>query len=232
MRASITSSADDRVTTSSRLDRKKADKLQRIKVAALKYFQIKGFDDATIREIAKDAGVALGTIFNYAENKRDLLFLISNEDLREVLEEARRSVSDKRSMLENIVSIAECHFNYFAKQPKIFRYVLREIYLYNTGKQVHAFEEIRSELFSLFRGVVEDNIRDGIDKSESAEMVTGMIYAMYQAEVRKYLTDRNINPAAAKNRFATQIGILQTGLKPYQKSRQKRTAGRRTALAT
>ena len=62
-------------------ERNKLDKLQRIKHAARTLFIEKGFDETTTREIARRAGVALGTLFLYATDKRDLLFLICTDEL-------------------------------------------------------------------------------------------------------------------------------------------------------
>jgi len=42
--------------------------------AATRVFASKGFNRATIRDVAQDAGVADGTIYNYFANKTDLLF--------------------------------------------------------------------------------------------------------------------------------------------------------------
>ena len=42
--------------------------------AATRVFASKGFNRATIRDVAQDAGVADGTIYNYFSNKTDLLF--------------------------------------------------------------------------------------------------------------------------------------------------------------
>src|SRR5215472_16679920 len=42
--------------------------------AATRVFARKGFNRATIRDVAQDAGVADGTIYNYFANKTDLLF--------------------------------------------------------------------------------------------------------------------------------------------------------------
>src|SRR5215472_2023489 len=42
--------------------------------AATRVFASKGFNRATIRDVAQDAGVADGTIYNYFGNKTDLLF--------------------------------------------------------------------------------------------------------------------------------------------------------------
>jgi TetR/AcrR family fatty acid metabolism transcriptional regulator len=44
--------------------------------AALGVFSRKGFGEATISEIAQEAGVATGTIYNYYPSKRELLFAV------------------------------------------------------------------------------------------------------------------------------------------------------------
>ena len=49
---------------------------QQIFNAALKVFSKKGFDQATIPDIAQEAGVAVGTIYNYYQSKHDLLLAI------------------------------------------------------------------------------------------------------------------------------------------------------------
>ena len=49
---------------------------QQVFDAALKVFSKKGFDQATIPDIAQEAGVAVGTIYNYYQSKHDLLLAI------------------------------------------------------------------------------------------------------------------------------------------------------------
>jgi AcrR family transcriptional regulator len=49
---------------------------QQILDAALKVFSNKGFAEATTTEIAQEAGVAEGTIYNYYQSKRELLVAV------------------------------------------------------------------------------------------------------------------------------------------------------------
>jgi AcrR family transcriptional regulator len=59
---------------------------QQILDAALTVFSRKGFGESTIPDIAGEAGVAVGTIYNYFESKRDLLIsLITGHVLTEPL---------------------------------------------------------------------------------------------------------------------------------------------------
>ena len=52
----------------------KEDKLRRIKSAARALFIKKGYDEASTRELAQRAGVALGTLFSYAANSATSCF--------------------------------------------------------------------------------------------------------------------------------------------------------------
>lgn len=49
--------------------------------AALAVFSSKGFGQATIADIAEEAGVGVGTIYNYYKDKRDLLISLISQSL-------------------------------------------------------------------------------------------------------------------------------------------------------
>jgi TetR/AcrR family fatty acid metabolism transcriptional regulator len=53
-----------------------------ILTAAAKVFAAKGFDRATIADIAREAGIAEGSIYNYFRNKSDLLISIPRQVIR------------------------------------------------------------------------------------------------------------------------------------------------------
>ena len=86
-------------------EKNKIDKLLRIREAARELFVQKGFDETTTREIAIRAGVGIGTVFTYAENKRDLLFLVANDDLDEVTRKAEASVNEDAACMENLLVV-------------------------------------------------------------------------------------------------------------------------------
>ncbi|MEO7404543.1 MAG: helix-turn-helix domain-containing protein [Burkholderiales bacterium] len=69
-------------------DRNKADKQQRIREAARALFEERGYEAATMRGIATQAGVGLGAVFSYADDKRDLVFLIVNDDSHAIADRA------------------------------------------------------------------------------------------------------------------------------------------------
>src|SRR5882762_5109341 len=86
-------------------ERSKLDKLKRIKSAARELFLLRGYDEATTREIARIADVALGTLFAYAVDKRDLLYLIVNDDLEAMTAAAAESFSPRGTVEQRLQGI-------------------------------------------------------------------------------------------------------------------------------
>src|ERR1700757_1355409 len=82
----------------------KAEKLQRIRKAARALFVKRGYDDTTMRDIAKRAEVGFGTLFTYASDKRDMLFLIFNDALDNVVDSAFVRASAERVFLDQLVA--------------------------------------------------------------------------------------------------------------------------------
>lgn len=74
--------------------RQKADREQRILSAAGGLFHEIGYDRAKIEDIAAHAEVSIGTVYNYYENKGDLLVAIVSMEVNEVLNAGARLVAN------------------------------------------------------------------------------------------------------------------------------------------
>ena len=72
-------SADNESNGMSRRESNKADKQRRILRAARELFSARGYEGTSLRQIAERAGVALGTLALYADDKRDMALMIFNE---------------------------------------------------------------------------------------------------------------------------------------------------------
>lgn len=89
-------------------ERIKAERADEILEAAARAFAQKGYERATIKEIAAAAEVAEGTIYNYFQSKRDILISILErlitESMRQVLEYAPKDMeSDPKNFLRTIL---------------------------------------------------------------------------------------------------------------------------------
>ncbi|RLG34762.1 TetR/AcrR family transcriptional regulator [Methanosarcinales archaeon] len=80
---------------------------------AIRVFTAKGFHGATVREIAEEAGLTMGSLYNYVESKEDIIYIVYDyitEILRNEVKQAIKGLSDpkqrlKVAILENLKSI-------------------------------------------------------------------------------------------------------------------------------
>ena len=93
-------------TRTERKERITEQRTQQILDAALSVFSMKGYGEATMPDIAREAGVAVGTIYNYYEGKRELLVsllagYVSTQPFIRMLE--RTLEADDRTFLSAVI---------------------------------------------------------------------------------------------------------------------------------
>jgi AcrR family transcriptional regulator len=215
-------------------EKNKIDKLRRIKDAAQELFLSKGFDDTTTREIALRAGVGIGTVFIYADNKRDLVFLIGNDELADVTDRAEASIRDDASCLQNLLTVFRHHYEFFGRRPTLSRLMLREMTFYDTGRQADRFQATRERVIRLVGHIMTLAVERGmIRPSEDASFVGWVAFSIYATELRQWLMtkDPDIDEGMTQLRRALQL-FLQ-GLAPSKGglivSERARRPTRRTA---
>lgn len=117
--------------------------------AAVHVFAKSGFEKTLISEIAKEAGIAVGSVYNYFENKNALYEACSSyifEDLLRVTDRVRESGEFKEKMLEAIIE-------HFKEKPDYAKMALVEDYHYaannplsNVPKQMKRASELVVQL--------------------------------------------------------------------------------------
>lgn len=196
-------------------ERNKRDKLARIRAAALELFVSKGFDDTTTREIAARAGVGLGTVFVYAETKRDLLFLLVNDDLEDCIRRSVAAVQAENSLYARLMAVMRIHFEYFGRLPVLSRQALREMYFYQEGKQSARFLATRAGLGRLMQDLVERAVAARLIQTDPApDDVTRVLFAIYQVELRRWLVSEEPDLETGLAGLGRQLLIVLNGLAP------------------
>lgn len=76
---------------------------RQIAEGAMKVFITKGYDKATVREIAEAAGLTMGSMYNYVRTKEDIIYVVYDHVTRELREDMRKAISrvdDPKQQLE------------------------------------------------------------------------------------------------------------------------------------
>src|SRR5262245_17949310 len=73
---------------------------KRIVTAALSLFQTKGFDSTTTKAIARKAGIAEGTVFNYFKSKEDIALHFFEQEVDHAIASVRDNPRLRKAPLE------------------------------------------------------------------------------------------------------------------------------------
>jgi TetR/AcrR family fatty acid metabolism transcriptional regulator len=135
---------------------KTADKHSKIIRAATKVFAKKGFFNARISDIAKEAKVADGTIYLYFNNKYDMLLSVFEEKIGKLVEQIITQIEnedDPRRMLEIFI---ENHLREMKKNKNLAEVI--QIELRQTNKII---KDYRNNKFSEYLNIISMIIKKG-----------------------------------------------------------------------
>lgn len=104
---------------------KKGRSQEKILKEALSLFQKKGFEGATTKEIARRAGVAEGTIFNYFKTKEDIALYFFKKETERVIAALQDDQRFKRAPLEEqIFTLIQRQLEFMAPYERFIGAVL------------------------------------------------------------------------------------------------------------
>lgn len=87
---------------------------QRILAAALRVFSSRGFDEATMRQVAAEAGVALGAAYYYFDSKDAIVMAFYQQAQEEMAPILDATLSKCRTLEQRLQGIIGQKFEYFA----------------------------------------------------------------------------------------------------------------------
>lgn len=140
---------------------KQADKHQRILDAAVRIFARRGFFQAKVSEIAREAGVADGTVYLYFKSKDDLLISIFEVKMRDVIEQFREAVSALPDAPSRLARLVALHLGGFQANPDlaaVFQVELRQSYRF---MREYPKGELKAYL-DLIGEILEQGRREGV----------------------------------------------------------------------
>ncbi|MGY6705629.1 TetR/AcrR family transcriptional regulator [Roseinatronobacter sp.] len=175
-------------------ERGKRDKARRIREASRAMFLTKGFDDATIRDIARMAEVAQGTLFLYAASKRDLLFMLYNDLIEAACKECLPLAGARLSLAEVLMRIALIHFQKFSNDMGISRISLVNLNLYDNSGEAARFSVLHRQMKDLIEGEFRASRDSGtLQEDFSVELMSALVLnvliEMFKTYVRSDLPD-------------------------------------------
>jgi len=138
---------------------KSDEKYQRIIAAAVKIFAQKGFFKARVSEIAKEAGIADGTVYIYFKHKDDILISLFEEKMQEVLNNMKKQIDLETDPLKKIEKFALVHLNLIEDHKEIAEII--QVELRQSSKFMKNYHNTK---FLEYLNLISNIIQEGKDK--------------------------------------------------------------------
>ena len=132
-------------------ERKKRDRRQRILAAGLDAFTARGFENCTIEEIARAAGVGKGTVYNYFRAKEDLVVSFMVDVERQTQAEVAALAQARGSAASILTRFIESQMAFKAPHHRFVRLFLAQL----AGTATHADSWVREASAALDPALVQ-----------------------------------------------------------------------------
>lgn len=138
-------------------------KSKTIQEAAIEVISRKGYFQTSVKEIAEEAGVSAGTIYNYFEDKQDILIEIFSSEFEDRKEFYKGLSEGDLSLFEQIKMILDRHFSKMADHEQLMTVIIQERFKPGSrlGRKLNErYEEVVLEIAELIEEALEqDQIR-------------------------------------------------------------------------
>ena len=200
-----------------------------IVAAARAVFVDKGFERASVAEIAARVGVVEGLVYSYFPSKRELL----NEVLRGLYEPLIRDIDAGFARLQGLRSrlrfLIWRHLRVYAEEPGLSRLALHEV---RTGPDyfTSVLHDLHVQYTAFLLRTVHDAVRDGeLPASTDAELVRSLVYGGIEHQLWAALYGRGgrVDVEALADRWTE---VVLHGIQPAARERGQQLESRLARL--
>ena len=169
-----------------------------------------GYERASMRAVAKAAGVSLAGIYHYFDSKEKILFLIQFRTFTSLVGSLREKLHGVTDPIEQLRVAVRAHVSYFAANMASLRICSHELDSLS-GDAFKETEHLRREYYELTRGVV-DRVFDAhvTDETRDRHVATMSLFGMLNWLYRWYTPKQGHSPATIANQITSQFlyGVL------------------------
>lgn len=157
---------------------------EQIVLAAIKLFAQKGFHRTTLRDLAEEAKLSQGNIYDYVGSKEDIFFLIHQFAAGSAMEAIKQAVEEATEPLEKLRRMIRAEFNTMDRLADAIMLIYQEGHILNKPLLRSLLKKERAHL-QMFESVVEECIESGALRPCNARVIANLIKSMVDAWVLK-----------------------------------------------
>ncbi|MBI1749019.1 MAG: TetR/AcrR family transcriptional regulator [Acidobacteria bacterium] len=191
--------------------RRKSDfKYQAILRAGIDVFARNGFFNAKVSDIAKEAGVADGTVYLYFKNKSDILISIFNHTMDTAIHNGRVDLEHIRDPVEKLRQVARRHLEMLGRDRNLA--IVFQVELRQSTKFMETFSVTKlSDYLDIIRHIIEEGQGKGEFRKEIPTKLVAKVFfgALDEMVTNWILSPKKYHLASTANAV---IDIIFNGL--------------------
>ncbi|MGF7118828.1 TetR/AcrR family transcriptional regulator [Methanobacterium oryzae] len=139
----------------------KEKRINDITNAALEVFLKKGYENTTMEEIAKNAGLSKGGLYHYFKSK-DMLLMFVNQKINENIENMVYKAFEMPSVKEGILYYIESYLKYWIEHPKETIFLFLSITkMLDNHELLEYYQQFMGDYMKYFEEAFEMGIQSG-----------------------------------------------------------------------
>jgi len=180
--------------------------------AATRVFADKGFRAATTKEIAAEAGVSEGTIYNYFDSKYDLLVAMSKRLALESLYQLE-ALPPEKNVRGYITAVVTDRFQLLIKHMDLIRALMPEVMVDDELRRVYS-EEVLSPALSYLGALIESRAKAGVFREVNVQIVGRAMIGAVMSFAYLWMRDPSqLDELAQEELVSEVVGLFLDGLR-------------------
>jgi TetR/AcrR family transcriptional regulator, cholesterol catabolism regulator len=207
------------------------ERLETILRASTVLFAREGYHQASMREIARAAGVSLAGVYHYCDSKERLLFLIQFRAFSALLTEVKAALLGVQDPIEQLRTLIHTHVHYVAQNMPSLKVCTHELEAL-TGEGFQQVRLVRREYYELARGIIGRILEERQGSPLDVRIATMSLFGMLNWLYRWYDPNRERSPSSLATQIFNQFlpGLLCSELAAAWRGGRTAGAGGRGCL--
>jgi TetR/AcrR family fatty acid metabolism transcriptional regulator len=152
------------------------DKPQQIIEAAVRVFARRGYYNSRVSDIAREAGIAAGTIYLYFKTKDDILVTLFRDKMAEFVGALRKAIAGEPDAASKVRRLVSLHFSMLEENPDLAEVVQVELRQGQKFFRGASSQEIGA-YFALIGSVLEEGVAERRFRSDlPVKVATKMLF--------------------------------------------------------
>ena len=180
---------------------------------AIKIFARKGFYHATVKDVAREAGVADGTIYLYFKNKDDLLISLFESKMEDILSRFRSRLANFDDPLERLREFIRVYFELIEEDIE-----LSDVFQVELRQSSKFLKDYHNEKFMEYMDIIASIIEEGksigfFRKSLDTNLTKLLVFGAIDEVARQWILSNgkySLKEAGKATAYTLIHGLLAT----------------------